>query len=224
MRLKWRRSYSHSVPAFAICVLWKQRIKEVLLTKQRSEIRIRFKRSDELEDMEGRLGSRCVQFRNTKEITNHLLPLWPLCTGPAKRICSAQEGWAGKGWALLLTYGKEVGGEGAARLQQGANLPWLDLTLHLLGSSERQQCPQIRNSLYKQCFGQKWAITFILPFPRKKHFTGSKWKFALQNLFLFSLLSFLPVVNKMLFTPCCWISLVFTIPSTFFMLCCWPVT
>lgn len=167
MRLKWRRSYSHSVPAFAICVLWKQRIKEVLLTKQRSEIRIRFKRSDELEDMEGRLGSCCVQCRNTKEITNHLLPLWPLCTGPAKRICSAQEGWAGKGWALLLTYGKEVGGEGAARLQQGANLPWLDLTLHLLGSSERQQCPQIRNSLYKQ-FWTKVSNNLHSAFPQKE--------------------------------------------------------
>lgn len=202
-------------------LMWKQKIKEVLLTKHRSEINVRFTRSDELEDMEGRLGSCCALCRNIKEVSNHPLPLWSLCTAPVKRICSA-----GKGWALLLTYGKEVGGERAAWSQQGVNLPWFDLTQHLLESLERQQCPQIRNSLCKQCFGQEWATICILPFPRKKHSIGSKWKFALWNSFLFSLLPLPPVVNNMLFTLCHWISLVFssTIPRTVFMLCCWAVT
>lgn len=125
--------------------MWKQKIKAVLLTKHRSEISVIFTRSDELEDMEGRLASCCVLCQNTKEVTKHTLPLCSLCTGPVKTICSTHEGKQAKAeyccWHMEKRW-EEKELHDHSRVQ----IPRFDLTLHLLESSERQQFPQIRNS------------------------------------------------------------------------------
>lgn len=72
---------------------------------------VRFTRTYELEDIDERLGSFVFVLCRNIEVTIHLLHMWSLCTGPVKRICSAQKQHTGKGLAWLLTYAKEVGGE-----------------------------------------------------------------------------------------------------------------